>query len=117
MAAAAHTLRRSRRRVLPAKTAKGLRHLALRGTAITYLVMMVAIPFAAIIVMGFGGGLGTLLVTGAGGEVAGDEEQRGRIGHRAVVATHPDDEVDEADPTPLPNPGHGPGHLQFRLDA
>jgi sulfate transport system permease protein len=59
MAAAAHTLRRSRRRVLPAKTVKGLRHLALRGTAITYLVMMVAIPFAAIIVKGFGGGLGT----------------------------------------------------------
>jgi sulfate transport system permease protein len=59
MAVAAQALGRSRRRILPAKTAKGLRHLALRGTAITYLVVMVAIPFAAIIAKGFGDGLGT----------------------------------------------------------
>jgi sulfate transport system permease protein len=57
MASAAETLGRQRRRVLPARTAKGLRHLALRGTAITYLVALVAIPIAAIIVEGFGDGL------------------------------------------------------------
>jgi sulfate transport system permease protein len=59
MASAAQTLGESRRRVLPARAAKGLRHLALRGTAITYLVAMVAIPIAAIIVKGFGAGLET----------------------------------------------------------
>jgi sulfate transport system permease protein len=57
MASAAETLGRPRRRVLPARTAKGLRHLALRGTAITYLVALVAVPIAAIIVEGFGSGL------------------------------------------------------------
>jgi sulfate transport system permease protein len=59
MAVAAQTLGKPRRRVLPARTAKGLRHLALRGTAITYLVLMVAIPFAAIIAKGFGDGVAT----------------------------------------------------------
>jgi sulfate transport system permease protein len=59
MASAAQTLGRTRRSVLPAKTAKGLRHLALRGTAITYLVAMVVVPIAAIVVEGFGDGLGT----------------------------------------------------------
>jgi sulfate/thiosulfate transport system permease protein len=58
MASAAETLGRQRRRVLPARTAKGLRHLALRGTAITYLVALVAVPIAAIVVEGFGDGLG-----------------------------------------------------------
>ena len=58
MATAAQTLGRTPRRVLPARTAKGLRHLALRGTAITYLVAVVAVPIAAIVVKGFGDGLG-----------------------------------------------------------
>lgn len=58
MATAAQTLGRTRRRVLPARTAKSLRHLALRGTAITYLVAIVAVPIAAIVVNGFGDGLG-----------------------------------------------------------
>lgn len=57
MASAAQTLGRPRRRVLPARTAKGLRHLALRGSAITYLAALVALPIAAIIVKGFGDGL------------------------------------------------------------
>ena len=43
----------------PAKTAKGLRHLALRGTAVAVLVLMVAIPFTTIIAKGFGDGVGT----------------------------------------------------------
>jgi sulfate transport system permease protein len=59
MASAAQTLGRRRTRILPARTAKGLRHLALRGTAITYLVALVAVPMAAIVVKGFGDGVGT----------------------------------------------------------
>lgn len=57
MASAAQTLGRRRSRILPARTAKGLRHLALRGTAITYLVALVAVPMAAIVAKGFGDGL------------------------------------------------------------
>jgi sulfate transport system permease protein len=59
MATAAPTLGRTRRGVLPAATAKGLRHLALRGTAIVYLVAMVVVPIVAIVVEGFGDGLAT----------------------------------------------------------
>jgi sulfate/thiosulfate transport system permease protein len=59
MASAAQTLGRSRKRVLPAETATGLRHLVLRGTAVTYLVALVAVPIAAVVVKGFGGGLQT----------------------------------------------------------
>jgi sulfate transport system permease protein len=59
MASAAPTLGRTRRGVLPAATAKGLRHLALRGTAIVYLVAMVVVPIVAIVVEGFGDGLAT----------------------------------------------------------
>jgi len=58
MASAAQTLGRTRRRVLPARTATHLRHLALRGTAITYLVAMVVVPLIAIVSKGFSGGLG-----------------------------------------------------------
>lgn len=58
MASAAQTLGRTRRRVLPARTATHLRHLALRGTAITYLVAMVVVPLVAIVSKGFSGGLG-----------------------------------------------------------
>lgn len=57
MASAAQTLGRPRRRVLPARTARSARHLALRSAAITYLVAMVAVPMAAIIAEGFGNGL------------------------------------------------------------
>jgi sulfate transport system permease protein len=59
MATAAPTLGRTRPGVLPAATAKGLRHLALRGTAIVYLVAMVVVPIVAIVVEGFGDGLAT----------------------------------------------------------
>lgn len=58
MASAAQALGRTRRRVLPARTATHLRHLALRGTAITYLVAMVVVPLVAIVSKGFSGGLG-----------------------------------------------------------
>jgi sulfate transport system permease protein len=57
MASAAQTLGRTRRRVLPDRTAKQVRHLALRSTAITYLVAMVALPLFAVVAKGFGNGL------------------------------------------------------------
>jgi sulfate transport system permease protein len=58
MASAAQTLGRSRRRILPARAARGLRHVALRGTAITYLIAFVAVPLAAVVARGFEDGLG-----------------------------------------------------------
>ena len=42
----------------PHRTAAVLRHLALRGAAIIYLGLLVALPIAAVITKGFGDGLG-----------------------------------------------------------
>lgn len=57
MASAAQSIE-VRRRLLPARAAKGLRHLALRGAAITYLGAFVALPIFAVLVEGFGEGVG-----------------------------------------------------------
>jgi sulfate/thiosulfate transport system permease protein len=55
---AAQTLSgRSTARWAPHRTAAVLRHLGLRGAAIVYLGAMVAVPVAAIVTAGFGGGL------------------------------------------------------------
>ena len=42
---------------IPPRTAAALRHLALRGTAVVYLSLLVALPVAAVLTKGFGDGL------------------------------------------------------------
>ena len=42
---------------IPHRTAAALRHLALRGTAVVYLGLLVALPVAAVLTKGFGDGL------------------------------------------------------------
>ncbi len=59
MGGAAQTLdARSRLRSSP-RTAAALRHLALRGTAIVYLGLLIVLPVAAVVTKGFGDGFAT----------------------------------------------------------
>ncbi len=51
---------RSRTRRFSPRSAARLRHLSLRGAALAYLGLMVALPVAAIIAKGYGDGLGSL---------------------------------------------------------
>jgi len=51
---------RSRTRRFSPRSAARLRHLSLRGAALAYLGLMVALPVAAIIAKGYGAGLGSL---------------------------------------------------------
>lgn len=57
MASAAQTL--DRRHRLRAPTARRLRHLGLRGAAVTYLVAMIVVPAIAIVSKGFSEGIDT----------------------------------------------------------
>ena len=59
MSSAAPTIERRRFLGSPHRTVAVLRHLALRGTAIVYLGLLVALPMAAVITKGFGDGFAT----------------------------------------------------------
>ena len=59
MSSAARTIERRRFLGSPQRTAAVLPHLALRGAAIAYLGLLVALPVAAVITKGFGDGLAT----------------------------------------------------------
>ncbi len=59
MSSAAQTIERRRFLGSPHRTVAVLRHLALRGAAIVYLGLLVALPMAAVITKGFGDGFAT----------------------------------------------------------
>lgn len=59
MSSAAQTIERRRFLGSPQRTAAVLRHLALRGAAIAYLGLLVALPVAAVVTKGFGDGFAT----------------------------------------------------------
>jgi sulfate transport system permease protein len=60
MSSAVQAAERGRSRLFSRRAAARLRHAGLRGAAIVYLGAMVALPVAAVIDKGFGGGLGAL---------------------------------------------------------
>lgn len=60
MSSAAQASTRIRTGTFSTRSAARLRHLGLRGAAIVYLGAMIALPVAAVVTKGFGGGLGSL---------------------------------------------------------
>ncbi len=60
MGSVAEVSLRSRARRFSPRSAARLRHLSLRGAALVYLGLMIALPVAAIVVKGYGAGLGSL---------------------------------------------------------